>query len=99
MTRVGDINLDGAVGFSDLLALAQHYGQSNANWDRGDLNYDGSVNFTDLLLLAQNYGGTAPTAGVAAAAGSFAAVPEPVTALILAVPLLARRRRFLAHFA
>lgn len=57
--RYGDVNLDGSVNFTDLLAIAQHYGQFNANWDQGDLNYDGSVNFTDLLRLAQNYGATA----------------------------------------
>jgi len=55
-TVVGDTNLDGIVNFSDLLALAQNYGQTNATWNEGDFNADGSVRFDDLLLLAQHYG-------------------------------------------
>ena len=67
-TRVGDVNLDGTVNFNDLLALAQHYGNTGANWDQGDLNYDGTVNFNDLLALAQNYGQS--TSAVVAASSS-----------------------------
>lgn len=55
-TVIGDANLDGQVGFSDLLALAQNYGKSNANWDQGDFTGEGVVSFADLLILAQNYG-------------------------------------------
>jgi hypothetical protein len=58
----GDANLDGSVNFSDLLNLAQHYGQSNATWDHGDTNYDGTVGFADLLVLAQHYGQTSAAA-------------------------------------
>ena len=74
-TFAGDANLDGHVGFADLLLLAQHYGKTdNANWDQGDFNYDGKVNFADLLLLAQNYGKSLapPAAAVAAAATALA---------------------------
>jgi len=56
LARYGDLNLDGRVDFADLLIMAQHYGQQNANWDQGNLTYDGSVAFSDLLRLAQNYG-------------------------------------------
>jgi hypothetical protein len=57
---MGDVNQDGSVNFSDLLLLAQHYGQSGPP-TAGDLNADGRIDFSDLLLLAQNYGsGTAP---------------------------------------
>jgi len=55
---VGDANLDGQVGFADLVALARNYGRSNANWDQGDFNYDGKVDFADLVTLARNYGRT-----------------------------------------
>ena len=77
--RYGDVNLDGTVAFAGLLALAQHYGQTNANWDQGDMNYDGTVNFADLLALAQNYGGAAPAVSAAAFAsvGNIAPNPEP----------------------
>ena len=58
------------MNFADLLALAQHYGSSNATWEQGDLNGDGSVNFADLLILAQNYGRSASGAGTGAAAAA-----------------------------
>jgi len=51
----GDANGDGKVDFTDLLILAQHYGQHNATTVEGDFNNDGVVNFEDLLILAQNY--------------------------------------------
>lgn len=87
-TIPGDVNLDGKVGFADLLTLAQHYGTQDAGWIGGDMNGDGMVDFNDLLILAQNYG-----AGTAAA---FASVPEPATIGLfglVGMGLMARRRR------
>jgi len=84
----GDVNQDGSVNFTDLLALAQHYGRQNAAITDGDFNLDGSVGFADLLLLAQNYGQTSMQAVAASA------VPEPMAIGLLAlVPALARRTR------
>jgi hypothetical protein len=101
-TRLGDVNMDGVVNFSDLLLLAQHYGQTNRIWDQGDMNYDGTVNFADLLALAQNYGGALSAAElsqvspaiVADVRQAFAEVPEPGLALVGtgAVGLLIGRR-------
>lgn len=55
-TLRGDADLDGAVGFSDLLVIAQHYEEVAAReWYEGDFNYSQDVNFDDLLLLSQNY--------------------------------------------
>lgn len=91
----GDLNDDGTVDFSDLLALAQNYGlASGATWALGDLNADGSVDFADLLLLAQNYGQTADVIPPTETTPLFASVPEPATGLtaLLLVPTLARRR-------
>src|SRR5205807_1448102 len=50
----GDVNDDRSVNFTDLLLLAQHYGQPGTH-PLGDLNGDGSINFSDLLILAQGY--------------------------------------------
>lgn len=99
VTYLGDANLDRVVNFDDLLALAQHYGQSGT-WTGGDFNYDGAVTFDDLLMLAQNY---------AAGTGRFVTqeqfesdlmlaflmVPEPgvLAAGMLAAPIVRRRRR------
>jgi autotransporter-associated beta strand protein len=62
VTLSGDANLDGAVNFEDLVALAQNYnttapaaGSGQSGWVHGDFNYDGSIDFADLVKLAQNY--------------------------------------------
>ncbi len=55
-TLAGDTDLDGAVGFADLLSLAQNYGATAGGvWSQGDVNYDGQIEFADLLAIAQNY--------------------------------------------
>jgi hypothetical protein len=85
----GDANLDGAVGFADLVRLAQNYNTTTGDsiWTRGDFTYDGIVNFADLVKLAQNYGTALPASAVPGAAADFSAdwsralaqVPEPTT--------------------
>ena len=99
-TVAGDTNLDLAVNFTDLLALAQNYGGASKVWSEGDSNYDGVVNFSDLLALAQNYGTSAGGASPVSAE-QFAAdwalaqtlVPEPTTFALLSTTLLGLRRR------
>ena len=75
---MGDANDDGEVGIADLVALAEHYGESNVGWAEGDFNDDGCVGIADLVALADHYGerrepGGAPAAGGASPAGSAAA--------------------------
>ena len=82
-TRLGDANLDGKVGFPDLIAVARNYGKTGLNWDQGDLNYDGTVGFDDLLAVARNYGAAA---AVRAASAMFFAAP-------LEMPIKTRKRR------
>lgn len=77
----GDANHDRAVGFADLVVVAQHYGQTaGTTFSTGDLNYDGTIGFADLVLVAQHYGTTltppaAPAQGVIADA-AFAPVRQ-----------------------
>lgn len=52
----GDVNRDRSVSFADLVAVAQHYGQSGQSYATGDLDGDGKVAFSDLVAVAQNYG-------------------------------------------
>jgi hypothetical protein len=104
-TRAGDANLDGQVGFPDLVAVAQHYGDSSGNrlWSEGDLNYDGNISFVDLVIVAQNYGSSLPSlpagadypGGFAAAYAAVTAVPEPGGMVVVGagVGVLLRRRR------
>jgi len=86
----GDANRDGAVGFADLLTLAQHYGQTGTR-DQGDFNADGRIAFDDLLILAQHYGQALP--GTTQLGAAVEAIPEPVGMGMLLAPLVFRRRR------
>jgi hypothetical protein len=65
----GDVNADRIVNFSDLLILAQNYGQTGRGYSQGNLDYsaDGLVGFDDLLLLSQRYGSSLVTASPATA--------------------------------
>jgi hypothetical protein len=102
-TFAGDANMDNFISFADLVAVAQHYGQSGAVWHDGDFNYDGVVSFADLVAVAQHYGQSLPSAPVPGAsaefdadmARAFAMVPEPgaVAPLALLAMLFMRRRR------
>ena len=105
-TKAGDADLDGAVGFPDLVKVAQHYGDSSGNriWYDGDFNYDGNIDFSDLVIVAQNYGTSLPAPPVGALSAGFMAdfaaaresVPEPGVAgfaVAGALSFLARRRR------
>lgn len=58
----GDANNDRSVGFADLVALAQNYGQLGRTYSQGNLDYsaDGRVSFSDLLILAQHYNNALP---------------------------------------
>ena len=76
LTHYGDANLDGPVNFADLLIVAQHYGQTAANWDQGDFTSDATVGFPDLLKLAQSYGSLS---SAASAVSPLAAAASPVS--------------------
>jgi hypothetical protein len=58
----GDINLDGEVGFTDFVVLANNFNKPNATRAEGDLNGNGTVDFPDFVLLSSNFGrSAAPT--------------------------------------
>jgi len=73
----GDLNGDGVIDFSDLLKMAQNYGQSSASLGSGDLNGDGSINEADLKLLASHYSHSCPSV---AFPKSMAALGDSITA-------------------
>jgi autotransporter-associated beta strand protein len=104
-TRIGDLNLDGAVSIADFLALASNFNATTgATWQKGDVNYDGSITIADFLALAGNFGQSVSgefipiTASDLAILDDFAAsigfstVPEPVALGLPALATLALRR-------
>ena len=91
----GDVDGNGRVDFSDLLTLAQFYGQPGS-WGMGDFNGDGRVDFADLLLLAQHYGQAVAGAQATEPQLQPVSVPEPGPAwnlLLSMIPLGCRRSR------
>jgi hypothetical protein len=76
----GDVDRDGKVEFSDLVTVAQKYGQPASSYAQGDLNGDGTVSFADLVAVAQNYNKQLPAPLPAAT------TEEPLASLVPALP-------------
>ena len=79
--QIGDANLDGSVDFAD---LATYYASGGGGWAGADFNGDASVDFADLEAY---YTETLP------GAPGPPAVPEPTTALLLAIGAVGLRKR------
>jgi hypothetical protein len=85
----GDTDLDGDVDLTDFGALKSNFGLTPAAWAEGDADLDGDVDLSDFGLLKDNFGTNV---------GQAAAVPEPVSVVLLglgglAIGFLSRRRR------
>lgn len=74
----GDATGDGLVNSADANALAQHWGDSGADWAMGDFDADGVVGAGDASILAANWNYNASEAMPAAA------IPEPTVVAMLA---------------
>ena len=88
----GDINLDGAVDFSDFIGFSSYFGQAGSNWSSGDFNFDGRSDFSDFLDLSANFGLRQQSTN-----DSLASVPEPspgtgLLFVIGTIALMLRRR-------
>ena len=83
----GDADLNGMVGYGDLLAL---FGGSHKGWSSGDFNFDGAVSAPDYILLKTNFGRSVPIPDSVSIPGS---VPEPATLSLLVLGSLALLRR------
>jgi MYXO-CTERM domain-containing protein len=107
-TYAGDANLDGVVNGSDYTLIDNGLNNSLTGWRNGDFNYDGVVNGDDYTLIdnAFNIQGASLAAEASemvasntsqiassSVSGGTAELPEPASLGVLAVGLLARRRR------
>ncbi|MBD3219893.1 hypothetical protein GF314_01505 [bacterium] len=94
----GDSNLDDLVDVTDLLLVADSYGQSGTVWATGDFDRDGMTGDEDLLLMAANYDDPTPLDGLgldpeflaawedAVAAQNTTAVPDVMASQLSAHP-------------
>ena len=80
----GDANGDDQVDRADMAILARNYGRSGAgvNWFAGDFNGDHLVSQIDLGILQAGLNGDGSRAT------ALATVPEPATAIIIALGML-----------
>lgn len=67
---LGDIDLDGVVGFQDFLILSRGFGEG-ATYSGGDISCDGIILFGDFLTFSRQFGATSMAASQS--------VPEPET--------------------
>jgi hypothetical protein len=87
-TVPGDSNLDGKVNTIDFNNLAGSFGASGKKWIDGDFDYNGIVDSIDFTQIVSNFGRTnspAPSLG--------SVIPEPATVGIVALAMMAMRRR------
>ena len=68
---IGDVDLDGGVGVTDLAILASNWGAIGADWFWGDLSGDGIVDVTDVGILGANWGNISATSGLGGDPQSF----------------------------
>ena len=59
-TNFGDADLNGAVEFSDFLAVSRNFG-SSGGWASGDFDGNREIGFPDFLLLSSTFGQTNPS--------------------------------------
>lgn len=82
---LGDLDLDGEVGFSDFLTLSANFGLESGSYLDGNLDLVDGVGFPDFLELSAKFGHS-----------QISAVPEPSGFKIFAIAgamVLANRRR------
>lgn len=82
VVETGDFNDDGTVNGADFLAWQRGFGTPDASLAQGDGNGDGLVNAADLAIWKAQFG----TAGTVASVG---AVPEPASALLAGLGVVA----------
>jgi hypothetical protein len=98
-TYAGDANLDGVIDGGDYGTIDNFVQLPNADgYFNGDFNYDGVVDGGDYGVIDNNIQAQGAALGSSGAIFSSAvtAVPEPTAcgfAILIAAPLLARRRR------
>ena len=75
----GDADMDGAVEFSDFLALSEHFGRAG-QWEHGDFTGNALVGFEDFIILSTNFGEELDGFRT-----QNAAIPEPNSRFLLGV--------------
>ncbi len=85
-----DFNLDGRVDRADVDTLLANFGlTSGASFEQGDADGDGDIDGDDVLAWQMSLGPAVNVSALSAAADSQLAVPEPATAALMAIALVA----------
>ncbi len=74
----GDFNSDGAIDTLDFQILADNFNTTGSDFSDGDINFDRQVNLVDFVEFRELFDG---------AAGTAAAVPEPLGASLAVIAL------------
>ncbi|MGN6369888.1 MAG: autotransporter-associated beta strand repeat-containing protein [Phycisphaerae bacterium] len=91
---LGDANVDGKVDLTDLSTVLNNFGTTTPNWTSGNFDGAATIDLTDLSDVLNNFGLTSPSPTAASFASAATAAPEPASlaALMLATPILLKRR-------
>ena len=88
---LGDANLDGHVDLTDISTVLNDFGATSPNWTSGNFDGAATIDLTDLSDVLNDFGQTSPSVS-AASATSAAPEPASLAALMMATPILLKRR-------
>ena len=97
---LGDSNIDGHVDLNDLNTVLNNLGVANTSWTTGNFDGASTIDLNDLNDVLNNLGTTYANSSSVIAAEALvgatpAITPEPasLSLVLLAVPVLLRKRR------
>ena len=96
---LGDANVDGHVDLTDLSTVLNNFGSSTSAWTSGNFDGGSTIDLTDLSDVLNNFGAASSSASAGSLASATSSAPEPTSlaALMMATPILLKRRSHLTR--